>query len=193
MTAIGMDGTKLGPSVERLQLRTSLGTIYIAVDLRRAPVSSSAFLNFVDEGRFQRAAFWRVVRSENDASDAPIQVIQAGSGNQYGDAPGISHEPTSLTGIRHADGVMSLARAEIGTATPGDFFICMGDQPELDFGGRRNSDGHGFAAFGYVVEGMDIVRSIHRGATEADATIPAFAGQVLVEPIAILSIQRSSS
>ncbi len=193
MTGNAAEGTRPESSAARLRFETNLGAIHIEVDLHRAPMSSSAFLTFVDEGRFQQAAFWRTVRSENDASDTPIQVIQARLGVWDGAAPGIPHEPTSLTGIRHVDGVVSLARGDIGTASPVDFFICIDDQPELDFGGRRNPDGQGFAAFGHVIEGMDIVRRVHQGATKADAAIPSFAGQVLVEPIKILSILRDST
>ena len=92
----------------------------------------------------------------------------------------IALERTSDTGLRHTDGTLSMARAGPDTAQS-QFFVCIGEQPALDFGGHRNPDGQGFAAFGRVTEGMDIVRQIQGGALE---------GQRLVEPIRIESIRR---
>ncbi|MCJ7679342.1 MAG: peptidylprolyl isomerase, partial [Candidatus Aminicenantes bacterium] len=94
--------------------------------------------------------------------------------------PPIGHETTETTGVKHEDGVISMARSEPGTASS-EFFICINAQPELDFGGKRNPDGQGFAAFGRVIEGMDIVRKIQ--AVEAPR-------QYLETPIHILSIER---
>ncbi len=92
----------------------------------------------------------------------------------------IAHETTESTGILHRDGVISMARLEPGTATT-EIFICVGDQPELDYGGRRNPDGQGFAAFGRVIDGMHVVRAIHQ--------VPAN-GQYLDQPIPMLEVRR---
>ncbi len=94
--------------------------------------------------------------------------------------PRIVHETTDVTGIAHLDGTLSMARAAVGTASS-EFFICIGDQPELDYGGRRNADGQGFAAFGRVVEGMEVVRTIQSGAVR---------GQMLEEPVRITAVTR---
>jgi len=111
-----------------------------------------------------------------------IEVIQGGryEAEETGGFPPIPHETTEMTGIRHREGVISMARWTPGTATS-EFFICAGDQPELDFGGRRNPDGQGYAAFGKVTRGMDIVRKIH------DIDAP---GQYLEKPVVILGISR---
>ena len=92
--------------------------------------------------------------------------------------PVIAHEPTSVTGIRHLDGVVSMARSEPGSAST-EFFICIGDQPALDFGGNRNPDGQGFAAFGKVIKGMEVVRSIQ---------IMRDTGQYLTDPVKINAV-----
>jgi peptidyl-prolyl cis-trans isomerase A (cyclophilin A) len=163
----------------RVRLETDLGAIVVEVYPDRAPASAANFLRYVEEGRFDGAAFYRVVTPGNQPDNpVKIEVIQGGLG--FADdhprrLPPIPHETTAATGLAHRDGTLSMARLEPGTAS-GEFFLCVGDQPELDFGGRRNPDGQGFAAFGRVVEGMEVVRRIHR--------LPAD-GQMLVEPVAI--------
>ena len=141
------------------------------------------FLRYVDEGRYEGATFYRVVTPANQPDDdVRIEVIQGGFGFRE-DArrlPPIAHETTAQTGLRHRDGTISMARAAPGTASS-EFFICLGDQPELDYGGRRNPDGQGFAAFGQVTAGMDVVRRIQGE--------PA-PGQLLMAPVPILAIER---
>lgn len=163
-------------------LRTELGDIVIEVDVDRAPVTAANFLAYVDEDLFAGAHFYRVVRMDNQPhNDVKIEVIQGGLGFDEPDRrPPIEHEATVTTGIRHLDGAVSMARLEPGSASS-EFFICVGDQPELDFGGARNPDGQGFAAFARVVDGMDVVRAIHAG--EAD-------GQMLARTVAITEIRR---
>jgi peptidyl-prolyl cis-trans isomerase A (cyclophilin A) len=163
---------------------TELGTIRFEIYQKQAPVTASNFLRYVEEGRFEGAGFYRVVTPQNQPeNEVKIEVIQGGLG--YEDShpkrlPSIPHETTAQTGLRHLDGVISMARLDPGTADA-EFFICIGDQPELDFGGRRNPDGLGFAAFGRVVEGMDVVRQI-----QAQPDLE----QALVEKIGILSVKR---
>ena len=162
-------------------IKTELGDITVELFVKEAPVTSANFLKYVEERRFEGASFYRVVRMDNQPDDSiRIEVVQGGL---YEDdhpamlAP-VEHESTAKTGILHKDGVISMARWQPGTATS-EFFICVGDQPELDFDGRRNPDGQGFAAFGRVIKGMDVVREIH--------SQPA-GGQYLNPRISILEI-----
>jgi len=149
----------------RVALDTPLGTIVIRVDNDHAPISGSNFLAYVDNGLLDGTTFFRIVRDDNQPDDgtAKIEVVQFGhvfvNGTYPTPLPAIAHEPTSVTGLTHQDGTVSMARMAPGTASSG-FFICVGDQPELDFGGRRQPDGLGFAAFGQVEHGMDVVRKI---------------------------------
>jgi peptidyl-prolyl cis-trans isomerase A (cyclophilin A) len=168
----------------RVAVETRLGVVTIEVDPGRAPLTAANFLRYVDAGLFDGASFHRTVRAGNQPQNkVKIDVVQAGRGERPSppDFPAIALERTSDTGLRHVDGAVSMARDGPDTATS-DFFICVGDQPELDFGGRRNPDGQGFAVFGRVVAGMDVVRRIH--AAPAD-------GQGLTPPIVIRSVRRT--
>ncbi len=142
---------------------TSLGAITIEVNLAKAPVTSANFLKYVDDGLYNGGRFHRTVRPETETrKDVPIEVVQAGRGPRTPETPGyppIPLERTSVTGLVHVDGAVSMARAGQDSATS-DFFICIGPQPALDFGGARNADGQGFAVFGRVVSGMDVVKQI---------------------------------
>jgi|WetSurSiteA1Bulk_404760.scaffolds.fasta_scaffold00502_6 peptidyl-prolyl cis-trans isomerase A (cyclophilin A) len=167
---------------EIIIIRTEFGDIYARLDLKNAPISSINFLRYVDSNMFESTCFYRVVRLDNQPHDSiRIEVIQGGryKNEDNGFAP-IAHETTKITGIMHKDGTMSMARNGPGSATS-EFFICVGDQPELDFGGKRNPDGQGFAAFGKVVKGMDVVKKIHSVNSE---------GQYLQKPVIILGITR---
>ena len=173
-------------------LATELGDIGLEIYQDRAPASAASFLEYVDRGWYEGAAFYRTVRPDNDNGSPKISVIQGGlSGNMPESVP-VAHETTRDTGIRHTDGVISLARAEPGTASGATFFICIGDQPALDFGGTRFADGLGFAAFGKVVEGMDVVRAIHAREAEGASESAYTKGQMLTHPVKILSARRAS-
>jgi len=167
----------------RVLLRTDMGEIEIEVDSAHAPVTATNFLRYVDGGFYQGGRFHRVVRADNQPNDSiRIEVVQASinstrSGEQF---PRLPLERTSVTGLRHLDGTISMARGGPDTATS-SFFICIGEQPSLDFGGKRNADGQGFAAFGRVVRGMDVVRKIQAGAVTA---------QTLTTPVLILEARR---
>jgi peptidyl-prolyl cis-trans isomerase A (cyclophilin A) len=163
-------------------IETEFGNIEIELYDDKAPVTVKNFLVYVDSGLFRDASFYRVVSIKNQPVDSvKIEVIQGGRRDQPGNRfPPIRHETTKETGIVHTSGVISMARSRPGTASS-EFFICIGDQPELDFGGRRNSDGQGFAAFGRVTAGMEIVMRIHREAP---------AGQYLSSGIVIRNIFR---
>lgn len=152
---------KKNPLVE---IQTPRGNILIELYTDKAPLTAGNFLQLVRAKVLDGGSFYRSVRSNNDNSPVRINVLQGGIQDKEtaaGVQP-IDHETTSVTGIRHLNGVVSMARAEPGSAKS-EFFICIGDQPELDFGGRRNPDGQGFAAFGKVVEGMTLVEEIWMG------------------------------
>ena len=141
---------------------TTLGSIEIEVDAVRAPKTAANFLRYVDAGLYDSGRFHRTVRPDTETRpDVPIQVIQAGINlaRRREGFPPIAMESTQVTGILHKDGVLSMARSGPNTAAS-EFFICIGDQPLLDFGGARNADGQGFAAFGRVRAGMDVARKI---------------------------------
>ena len=166
-------------------LETDLGEIEIAVDAEYAPVSVKNFLRYVDGGFYDGGQFHRTVTLDPDNqpdNEVKIEVIQAGMNaeRESEEFPPIPLERTNQTGILHKDGVVSMARLGPDTATH-HIFICIGDQPSLDYGGRRNPDGQGFAAFGRVVLGMDVVRKIQ--AQPAD-------GQTLTPPVKILRARR---
>jgi uncharacterized protein (DUF885 family) len=175
---------------ERVRAVTDLGDIVIALDLLRAPKSGSAFLAYVEQGRYTGGAFVRTVRRDNDQGTPLIEVIQAVAGGPSPDDGAVEHEPTSRTFLTHTDGAVSLPRPAAGSATVAAFFICIGDQPALDAGEERHEDGLGFAAFGRVVEGMEVVRAIHAAATCEDAPDPYLLGQMIEEPVAIHAIRR---
>jgi peptidyl-prolyl cis-trans isomerase A (cyclophilin A) len=168
----------------RIRIATSQGNIDAELDSARAPVTVTNFLRYVDAGLYRGGTFYRTVRADNQPRDTvKITVIQGGRREERAIpsfAP-ISLERTNATGLRHRDGTLSMARSGPNTATDA-FFICVGDQPSLDFGGHRNLDGQGFAAFGRVTRGMDVVRRINAA--------PANARQRLTPPIQIISINR---
>ncbi|KPK64521.1 peptidylprolyl isomerase [candidate division WOR_3 bacterium SM23_42] len=164
-------------------VETELGDVIIELFLDRAPITASNFLRYVDENRFGDASFYRVVRLNNQPDiDVKIEVIQGGIGFVESDLrlPPIIHETTRKTGVLHKNGVISMARREPGTASS-EFFICVGDQPELDFGGKRNPDGQGYATFGRVIQGMDVVHAIQQRPAQ---------GQMLVSPVKIINVRR---
>lgn len=162
-------------------MNTDAGGIVIEVYPQKAPVTVANFLRGVDAGLYDGSTFFRVVTLENQpGQDVKIEVIQGGDVAEEKSFPAIAHETTRQTGILHKDGAVSMARGAPGTASS-SFFICVNDQPELDFGGRRNPDGQGFAAFGRVISGMDVVKKIQN----MDAK-----NQRLVNPVTITSIRR---
>ncbi len=167
----------------QVRIETERGGITVAVDANRAPGTAANFLRYVDEGFYDGGRFHRTVTMSNQPNDAVrIEVAQAGANP---DRDGERHAPlalerTAATGLAHRDGTISMARFTPDSAVS-DFFVCIGDQPALDFGGTRNPDGQGFAAFGQVVEGMDVVRAIQTAPAE---------GQRLTPPVAIRSARR---
>src|SRR5688500_11899214 len=155
------------PAGDRVVFETEKGEIDIEVDSVRAPISAANFLKYVDRGFYDGGAVIRAVRSDNTVRrDVPIQVIQfrINRSREDDEFPPIPLERTSVTKLTHRDGTVSMARSGPDTATA-SFSIVIGDQPEMDFGGKRNPDGQGFAVFGRVARGMDVVRAIHASPT----------------------------
>jgi len=172
--ALSLLCAEAGAQTVRVRFDTALGAFEVEIDPARAPVTATNFLKYVDGGFYDGGRVHRSARLETQAArPVKIEVIQAGINlSRRGDAfPGIPLERTSVSGILHKDGTISMARSGPDTATS-DFFICVGDQPSLDFGGARNPDGQGFAAFGRVVSGMDVVRAIHKAPAEGENLTP---------------------
>ena len=174
-------------------LETELGDIAIEVYEEQAPISSGSFLAHVDGGYFEGGVFWRTVTTENDNGSPVIEAIQGGVIGEVTDLPTVEHESTRDSGILHEDGVVSLGRSDLGTASGASFFICVGDQPALDFGATRNPDRQGFAAFGRVVDGMDVVRAIHRREANRPSEDPYTEGQLLTEYVEIVTAYRQAT
>lgn len=168
----------------KVEIETSLGKIVVDLYEKLAPITAANFLRYVDEKRLDGASFFRLLTPENQADkECKIHVIQGGLKDESASLlPPITHENTQMTGCTHKNGTLSMARKAVGTAT-GSFFICIGAQPELDFAGDRQADGQGFAAFGQVVEGMNIALNIWQcGGSD----------EVVNEEIQILSARRLS-
>jgi peptidyl-prolyl cis-trans isomerase A (cyclophilin A) len=171
------------PKPVRVLLRTDHGDIEVELAADNAPATVANFLRYVDGGFYTGGRFHRTVTPGNQPDNkVRIEVVQAGVNpeREKDSFPPIKLERTRDTKLTHSDGTISMARDGPDTAT-GDFFICVGDQPELDFAGKRNPDGQGFAAFGRVVKGMEVVKKIQ--------TSPAD-GQTLTSPVRIRSAKR---
>jgi peptidyl-prolyl cis-trans isomerase A (cyclophilin A) len=172
-----------------ITMSTSEGDIAIELYLDKAPITAGNFLKLVDNGDLDGGSFYRVVTFENDNGNPKIEVIQGGLGDRNEGFDTIDHETTEQTGILHTDGVISMARGDVGTAST-EFFICIGDQPGLDYGQPRNADMQGFAAFGKVLSGMDVVRRINDLPANALSESEYTKGQILSEPAVIRSVRR---
>lgn len=182
--------TAAGAAPVRVRMVTELGPIVIELYPDKAPITVANFLAYADQHLLDGGTFYRTVSPRNDNNPATISVIQGGLNRDDGPLPAIAHETTQVTGIRHTDGVISMARDKPGTAGS-EFFICIGDNPALDFGGARNRDGQGFAAFGKVVRGMDVVRKIHDAPTLTKADDPYMKGQIIGNPVKIQKLSRN--
>ncbi len=173
----------------RVEMTTNLGVIEMEVYTDAAPITASNFLRLVDGGHMDGGSFYRAVSPENDNGSPIISVIQGGLGDAESPFSPIAHETTADTGLLHVDGAVSMARADVGTAST-ELFICIGDQPALDFGATRNPDGQGFAVFGRVINGMDVVKAIHTQPADSPTESAYMAGQILEEPVKIISVDR---
>jgi peptidyl-prolyl cis-trans isomerase A (cyclophilin A) len=171
------------PTPVRVLIRTEKGNIEVELNAAQAPITVANYLKYIDGKFYDGGQFHRTVKPDNQPDNKiKIEVIQAGINPEKAkqEFAAIKLERTRDTKLSHKDGTISMARDGPDTATS-DFFICIGDQPELDFGGKRNPDGQGFAAFGQVVKGMDVVKKIQTAPVE---------GQMLMPPVKIIKITR---
>ncbi|HTR31994.1 MAG TPA: peptidylprolyl isomerase [Puia sp.] len=171
------------PDIPHVVIQTQAGDIEVALYPRQAPKTVAAFLSYVDSGLYLKSRFYRVLNDENQPTGSdPSHLIQGGiwrtNHAKAVSLPGVPHESTKLTHLSHTDGTISLARQAPGSGTT-EFFIVIGDQPGFDYGGANNPDGQGYAAFGKVVKGMDVVKAIY-GMPEEDQS---FTPPVLIKNI----------
>ncbi len=165
-------------------IKTSLGDIRVELYPEKAPLTVANFLKYVDQNLYDGTNFYRVCTAENEKErKVKIQVIQGGDVPEVKQFAPVLMENTEQTKVRHLDGTLSMARDTPNSATS-SFFICIGDQPELDFAGKRNPDGQGFAAFGRVNKGKQIVKKIQEQKDNA---------QYLITPVTIYSISRTEN
>lgn len=180
-----------------VRIETAFGAIDVAVDTKRAPVTAANFLKYVDGQFYDGGRFHRVTRPDNYTPAPPdkpaMEIIQGGinPARRSEGFPPIALERTSVTGLKHVVGTVSMARTPEADSARSDFFICLDDQPSLDFGGRRFADGQGGGAFGRVVRGMDVVRKIQQQPVEKQGTAPAETlTQRLGPPVTITRMSR---
>ena len=171
------------PDIVRVRLETEAGAIVVALDAKRAPVTTANFVRYADEKRFDGTTFYRAA----PAKGAPGRgLIQGGIRRNYRRMlPPIAHEPTSETGLKHEAGTISMARGE-GRGAMGEFFITTAAMPSMDAAGAEQ----GFAAFGKVVDGMDAVRAILAAPTVPGAGRGAMKGQMIAKPVRIVTVRR---
>ena len=174
------------PATTRVSLQTSEGQITLELETERAPVTSANFLRYVDQKRFDGITFYRASKV------APgYGLIQGGARNDPRRAlPPIAHEPTSQTGLSHIDGAISMARNAPGSAS-GDFFITIGAMPSMDADPKQPGDNLGFAVFGRVVEGMDVVHLILEAPISPTEGEGVMRGQMLAAPVRIVAARRA--
>jgi peptidyl-prolyl cis-trans isomerase A (cyclophilin A) len=172
----------------RVAVLTDKGAIVLELEAAKAPITTANFLRYVDAHRFDGASFYRASR---DKSDPTVGLIEGGLQNDPAKLfPPIAHESTTQTGLRHVDGTISMARYAPGSATA-DFFICVGPAPYLDADPSAPGDNAGFAAFGHVAEGMEVVKAILALPTNGVARNPVMKGQILSPPAPIISMRRA--
>jgi peptidyl-prolyl cis-trans isomerase A (cyclophilin A) len=172
----------------RVRLETDAGPIVLELDHRHAPVTTENFIAYVDQHRFDNTVFYR---SSHVPHDAGHGFIQGGIRHNYRLLlPPIPLEPTSRTGLLHRDGTISMARTTPDSAM-GDFVISIGAQPGMDAGPHAPGDHLGYATFGRVVEGMDVVRRIHAMPADPNAGSGSMRGEMLSQPVRILSARRA--
>lgn len=193
--ALALGALLLAPAVQAQQttevvLETELGEITVALETERAPATAGNFLRYVDEGRFDGTVFYRAMPL--DWGEQPNGLVQGGTQNDPERIrPPIPHEPTSRTGVLHTQGALSMARMEPGSAT-GDFSIMLQDMPGLDADpeGETEDIRLGYAAFGHVTEGMEVVRAIFAAPVDPEKGEGWMKGQMLADPVRIIRARR---
>jgi peptidyl-prolyl cis-trans isomerase A (cyclophilin A) len=174
------------PATVKVVLKTSQGDIVLAVETQRAPITAANFLRYIDQRRLDGSDFYR---SMAVGEDGQYGLIQGGlRGNPKRVAKPIAHEPTTVTGLSHVNGAISMARAEPGTATA-DFFIVIGDLVSLD--AQPDGGDPGYAVFGHVIDGMDVVHLIFGQPRSPAAGHGVMQGQMLATPVKIISARRA--
>jgi peptidyl-prolyl cis-trans isomerase A (cyclophilin A) len=172
----------------RVRLETDAGPIMLELDHRHAPITTENFVHYVDQHRFDGTIFYRTSHTPHDAQHG---FIQGGIRHNYRLLfPPIPLEPTSRTGLLHRDGTISMARTTPDSAM-GDFVISIGAQPGMDAGPHGPGDHLGYATFGRVVEGMDVVRRIHASPTDPNTGSGSMRGEMLSAPVHIISARRA--
>lgn len=183
---VGAASPALAAGKPRVAIQTDKGTIVVELEDKKAPITSENFLRYVDKHRFDGGQFFRA----NRAKGAPGQGSIQGQPKPYARrAPPIAHESTLKTGLKHKAGAISMGRDAPGSATA-DFFICASPQPYLDAKPGKSDAAQGYAVFGYVVEGMDVVKKILSGRTDGQTNVPSMKGQILNPPVKIISMKR---
>ena len=187
LALVGFNCTPSGFKSPTIQIKTVFGDIFVELYPDKAPKTVAGFLSYVDSGYFKETSFYRVLKKEDQPTNAfKSEIIQGGlwrtNLEKQKTIPGIPHESTKETGILHKAGVISLARSEPGTAST-EFFICLTDQPVYDYGGEASPEKEklGFSAFGRVVKGFDVVKKIYQ---QPDM------GTQFITPIRIFNIVR---
>ena len=184
---VSMAFTSAQPAEVLIRIETSFGQIDLAIDTKRAPVTAANFLKYVDAGLYDGGRVHRATRPDNytpaPPNRPPMELIQGGINpdRRAEGFPPIPLERTSVTGLKHVVGIVSMARGAEADTARSDFFILLDEQPSLDFGGKRFDDGQGAAAFGRVVSGLDVVRKIQQQPVQ---------GQNLTPPVTIQKIAR---
>ncbi|GGX66884.1 peptidyl-prolyl cis-trans isomerase [Litorimonas cladophorae] len=171
-------------------LETTEGPIEITVYPDRAPISAGDFLRYVDGKHYDGQGFYRVVRADNDPRDMGMSLIQGGRLDQEVIGGPIAHELTTQTGISNANGAVAIARDAPGTGSATYFFINVGNNDFLDTGGTRNSDEQGYATFGRVTDGIDVVKRIQAMEAKGVSDVGVTNGQILTEPVIITRAYR---
>jgi peptidyl-prolyl cis-trans isomerase A (cyclophilin A) len=174
------------PATVKVVLKTSLGEIELAIETERAPITAANFLRYVDQKRLDGSEFYRAMTVGDDGQ---YGLIQGGlRGNPKRVLRPIAHEPTTVTGLSHVNGAISMARADPGTATA-DFFVVIGDLVSLD--AQPNGGDPGYAVFGHVIKGMDVVHFILGQPRSPTAGQGVMQGQMLAAPVKILTARRA--
>ena len=182
-----------GPKVDtspNVIFETEMGVIEIETYPEKAPASAGDFLNYVDRGFYNNEGFYRVVRADNDPREMGMSLIQGGRLDTELKGAPIAHETTSMTGLRNNSAMVSIARDAPGTGSAAFFFINIGNNNFLDEGGERNPDGAGYATFGKVVKGMDVVKAIQAGESNRPVEEEVVKGQYLTRPVLITKAYR---
>ncbi|OYQ24999.1 peptidylprolyl isomerase [Sandarakinorhabdus cyanobacteriorum] len=177
---------KPAPATVAIVVTTELGPITIALETERAPITANYILRHVDEARLDGAAFYRAMKLTPDGN---YGLVQGGIQDGRKLLPPVAHEPTSVTGLTHNEGAVSLARGAPGTAQA-QFFIILGDLSSLDAKPGGPGDNLGYAVFGRVTDGMDVVKKIQNAPVSATKGEGAMKGQMIETPVKIISVKR---